>query len=90
MGIFPMFRRLCFHYFWPFWPLSGSCIFIIVGHFGHIQAAAFFFLVVLAMFRRLHLYYFWPFWPHSGGCSFVIFGAFGHVEGAAFLLFLAV
>ena len=95
-----MFRWLHFHYFRPFWPCSGSCIFIIFSHFGHIQTGAFFIIVgnfghvqaaavlsllaVLAMFKRLRLYYFRPCWPRSGGCICIILARFGHVQAAAF------
>ena len=99
-----MFKRLHFHYFRPFWPYSGGCIFISSGCFGHVQTAGFLLLLaVLAMLRRLHFlfsavlamfsrprfYYFWLFCPCSGGCIFLTPGRFGHIQTAAFLLFVA-
>ena len=106
LAVFAMFRRLHYHFFRPFWPCSGGCIFIIsgriwlccdrcifivVGPLRHVQAAAVLLLLaVLAMFRRLDLKYFRPFCPCSEGCIFIISGRFGHVQAAPFLLFLAV
>ena len=90
LAILAAFRRLHFYVFPPFWPCSGSCIFITSGPFGHLKTAA--------------LFYFRPFWLCSVGCIFIISGCFGlfqaaafffsgrfgHVQGAAFLLFPAV
>ena len=73
-----MFHRLRFCYFRPFWPCSRGRIYIILGHFGHVQGVAFLLLWAvrpmfgrlhcyhyrpfLAMFKRLQLYHFKPFW----------------------------
>ena len=74
--LFWQFRGVRFSYFRPFCPCSRGCIYITMGHFGHVCALAFFlFWAILAMFTRLH------------GINF---GRFGHAEAAAFCVLWAV
>ena len=65
--------------------------FFIFGCFGHVQSAAFLFVLAIpAMFRQLDFYYIWPFWLCSDDCIFIISGRFGDIQVAAFVLFSAV
>ena len=70
-GFLAILRRVHFWNFWPFEPCCGSCIFIILGGFGHFPVAAF--LLVLAIFAMLRR-----------ACIVLSFGRFGDVRAAAF------
>ena len=68
----------------------SSCIFVILGPFGHFQVAAFLFLlVILAIFRPAFLLFPAIFAIFRGLHFFVIFGHFGHFREAALLVFSA-